>query len=204
VGSASSIKLIGGSLDFVTPSGTALNITDGNLSTGGYVSFTNNSSTNAINRALGSGGSIGISWLSKGTGSHNFATNNSAGTQQMVISHTASAVNYVQVTGAATGGNPTISTQGSDANISLRFQTKGTFGVGYLNSAGGLISSITHATTTSSTNYIALQAVQTGSSPAVAANGTDPNIDLTLTPKGTGAVRTANTFQAGLISGGTF
>jgi len=32
-----------------------------------------------------------------------------AGTEQARVSHTASAVNYVQVTGAATGGNPTIS-----------------------------------------------------------------------------------------------
>jgi len=126
VGSASSIKFIGGSLDFVTPSGTALNITDGNLSTGGYVSFTNNSSTNAINRALGSGGSIGISWLSKGSGSHNFATNNAAGTQQMVISHTASAVNYVQVTGGTAGNPPVISAQGATTpDLDLTLTPKG-------------------------------------------------------------------------------
>jgi hypothetical protein len=126
VGSASSIKFIGGSLDFVTPSGTALNITDGSLSTGGYVSFTNNSSTNAINRASGSGGNIGISWLSKGSGSHNFATNNAAGTQQMVISHTASAVNYVQMTGATTASKVVaISAQGSDTDVTLSLSPKG-------------------------------------------------------------------------------
>lgn len=45
---------------------------------------------------------------------------------QMAVSHTASAVNYVQVTGAVTSGTPVISSQGSDTNINLRLTPKGT------------------------------------------------------------------------------
>ena len=41
-------------------------------------------------------------------------------------SHTASAVNFLQVQGAATGGNPVISAQGSDTNIDLLLGGKGT------------------------------------------------------------------------------
>jgi hypothetical protein len=58
-----------------------------------------------------------------------FSTNQSAGfsgTLQVKIAHTASAVNYVQATGAASGSGPTTSAQGSDTNINLNFTTKGT------------------------------------------------------------------------------
>jgi hypothetical protein len=46
--------------------------------------------------------------------------------EQFRVTNTASAVNYAQVTGAATGAAPTISAQGSDANISLTLTPKGT------------------------------------------------------------------------------
>jgi hypothetical protein len=45
---------------------------------------------------------------------------------QFNVLHTASVVNYVQVTGAITGGTPTISAQGSDTNINLTLTPKGT------------------------------------------------------------------------------
>jgi hypothetical protein len=64
---------------------------------------------------------------SAGTGNIRFYTNN-IGQEQARISHTASAVNYVQVTGGATG-NPatvTLSAQGSDANVNMRLTPKGT------------------------------------------------------------------------------
>jgi hypothetical protein len=63
---------------------------------------------------------------SNGAGSLYLNTNGSSETNQMRVSHTASAVNYVQVTGAATSGTPVISSQGSDANINLRLTPKGT------------------------------------------------------------------------------
>jgi hypothetical protein len=64
---------------------------------------------------------------SAGTGNVRFYTNN-IGQEQARISHTASAVDYVQVTGGATG-NPatvTLSAQGSDSNVNMRLTPKGT------------------------------------------------------------------------------
>jgi hypothetical protein len=46
--------------------------------------------------------------------------------EQFRVARTASAVNYVQVTGAATGADPVVSAQGSDTNIDLVLQPKGT------------------------------------------------------------------------------
>jgi hypothetical protein len=196
VGSGTTVRGLGGSgnsaqsISFVTPSGESFRVA---------TATTPGTSANFLQAASGatgngpwltSQGSDSNVWMTlgtKGTGNIQFVTN--LGTEQLRVSHTASAVNYVQVTGATTTNTPLISAQGSDTNIGLRLQSKGSFGISYLNSSGGLLGAITHSTTTASTNYISLQAVQTGNAPAVASSGSDTNIDLTLTPKGTGNVR---------------
>jgi hypothetical protein len=99
---------------------------------------------------------------------------------QFLIANTASAVNYVQVTGAATGGSVVVSAQGSDANVPLNLQAKGS---SYINAIGWM------RVGTASANYIQLQAAGAGSAPVYTVQGTDTNIDLVLTPKGTGLVR---------------
>ena len=79
--------------------------------------------------SLSGGGTIGLQSdgsiyeTSAGTGSIKFYTNNTL--EQLRVTNTASAVNYVQVTGAATGGTPTISSQGSDANPNVAIFPKG-------------------------------------------------------------------------------
>ncbi|MGI9142923.1 MAG: beta strand repeat-containing protein, partial [Fluviibacter sp.] len=97
------------------------------------------------------------------------------------------AVNYVQVTGAATGARPTISMQGSDSNIDLGLQTKGTGEFIFKNGAGGIAFGIT-STNANPTNLISAKGVGSGSAPSISAVGTDTNIDLAVTPKGTGAL----------------
>ena len=71
-----------------------------------------------ILRSTGSDTNVDFLYSTKGTGgSHVFRTNSTV--QQFQVNHTTSAVNYVQVTGAATGGVPNISAQGSDGAIGL-------------------------------------------------------------------------------------
>ncbi len=119
----------------------------------------------------------------------NAGTSGGLGTEQLRVAHTTSVVNYVQVTGAVTGGGPIISTQGSDTNAELRLRSKGIFNVLVQNGAGhnGLIVDFTSGATTA--NYFQMYAKVAGSSPSLAVLGTDTNIDLALTPKGTGLVR---------------
>jgi hypothetical protein len=62
-------------------------------------------------------------WFTRGNGTHNFNTND-GGTSQFTVAHTASAVNYVQVTGAATSATPTFIAQGSDTNVGIELRTK--------------------------------------------------------------------------------
>jgi hypothetical protein len=124
----------------------------------------------------------------------NFFTGSSSdglsdGNAQMRVSHTASAVNYVQVTGAATTASPVISAQGSDSNPGLIYQTKG-FGSHLFRGYGGSnIFANIYAINASPVNYLQFGANTSGNAPAIQSQGTDADIDLTLTPKGTGAVR---------------
>jgi hypothetical protein len=74
----------------------------------------------------GSDANIQFGVSSKGTSALNFFTNN-FGQQQFGIVHTASAVNYLQATGGiATTGFPILSAVGTDTNIDLAINPKGT------------------------------------------------------------------------------
>jgi hypothetical protein len=73
--------------------------------------------------AAGGSTDISFNFQSKGTGAINYTA---ASARQFQVAGTASAVNYLSATGAATGAAPTISAQGSDANINLKLTTKGT------------------------------------------------------------------------------
>jgi hypothetical protein len=153
---------------------------------GNYAQINTNSFGEVIYGNAGSGTNIPNFFLTKGTGVHRFATNTSISNEQFRVSHTASAVNYVQVTGAATGARPTISGQGSDANVGLDLASKNTAAVGMITNSAkqfdvfGLAGSV---------NFIRASGNTAGNAPQFASLGTDTNIDLTLVPKGTGAVR---------------
>jgi len=154
---------------------------------------------------LESNGSLYAS--SAGTGNVRFYTNNVA-LEQMRVSNTTSAVNYVQVTGAATGsGNyTTISSQGSDAAVNLRLSAKGAATLDAqvnsntrwkINSDGSVDSGLSASggisfkasATGSQVNYLQSAGGVAGSSPIFSSQGSDTNIDLTLAPKNAGAVR---------------
>ena len=146
-------------------------------------------------RAVPTAGSAEL-WLSStGTSAIRFYTQAHTD-EQFRVANTASAVNYVQVTGAATGGRPFIQAQGSDTNVDLRLGAKG---------FGGVYSTAFFVAGAQLFNNVLIQGAATGASPYIQASGGDTNIDLALTPKGTGRVTTAAAIVAtGGISGGTF
>jgi len=79
----------------------------------------------------------------------------SAGSNQMRVSPTASAVNYVNITGAATTGgatpaNVTITGTGTDTNVNLVLATKGTGTIKFGTYTAGLVSQAGYVTITDS------------------------------------------------------
>jgi len=75
--------------------------------------------------ATGSDTNVGSDFATKGAGASTFSS--AAGSSvQFNVAHTASTVNYGQVTGAATGSGVTFSANGSDSNIDFKVAPKGT------------------------------------------------------------------------------
>jgi hypothetical protein len=184
VGSATTVRTLGNTLSFYTPSGEGFRVQDAGTTSSAYWTAFGTSTTPVLRAVSSVSGSIGTASAVP----LQFITNTS--TEQMRVSHTASAVNYVQVTGAATTVAPVISAQGSDTNINLGVSPKGT-GVINLNAATRL--------SFGSANYFQASGASAGSAPSFAVLGSDTNINLALTPKGTGTVQ-FGTYTAGVLS----
>lgn len=147
------------------------------------------------------GGSAALALSGNGANGLTFWSNSFA-TQQFAISHTATAVNYLQVTGAATNTAASISSQGSDTSVSLVMQAKGasgTIGFGNTNGLNNHAFRVSTGTAINTGNLILVTGSAAGASPSISAisgtSGSDTNIDLTLTPKGTGKVIASSPIQ---------
>jgi len=101
-----------------------------------------------------------------------------SGNQSLQVENVASAVNYAQVVGAVTGQYPALTTQGTDANVGLLVNSKGTYPV-TINSA------LEINPTASSVNFIGFYGAVTGGAPVFVAKGSDANIAMGFTTKGT-------------------
>jgi hypothetical protein len=158
-----------------------------------YVELTGGPLNNAPTiGAKGSNTNISFAYSSKGTGGHDFYTAGTSFTKQMVVAHTASAVNYVEVTGGSTGNSPSISWQGSDANIQAAYLSKGS-GVHSFFSGLGARKLLQLSDAASSVNFLEIIPSATGVGVRLIANGSDTNIPLVLQPKGTGALQAQQT-----------
>jgi len=148
VGASTIIRSLGvtgtASLDFHTPASAtntvpAFRIRDISVGTSntGFVQVNNNNGYSSVIAQGPTNANLFIA--SNGTGEIRFNTNSTNETNQMRVSHTASAVNYVQVTGAATGSGPTISAQGSNADIDFNIAPKGTGNVRFGTYTAGVL-----------------------------------------------------------------
>ncbi|CAB4128323.1 hypothetical protein UFOVP99_26 [uncultured Caudovirales phage] len=108
-----------------------------------------------------------------------------AGGQQAVVLNVASAVNYFSLQGNAAGGAPAIGTGGNDTNVALAFFTKGAGSIFF--KTGSLIQAVV-ANTASAVDYLQLTGAAAAGTPQLSAQGNDTNINLALSPKGTGAL----------------
>lgn len=181
---ATSTATLGG--DATTPSLVAAAVSGGTR----YLQVTGSAAGNVQLSVIGTG-NPNMQLVTRGTGGFTFSTNATAGTQQFGITHTASAVNYIEVTGNATGTGPNISATGSDASVDFLYSAKGTGGshVFRTNSTTRQFQ-VNHTTT--AVNYAQVTGNVTGSAPAFSVAGSDTDISLTLTPKGAGSVVVAS------------
>jgi hypothetical protein len=196
VGSVPQVKSLTSSLDFYTSNGQVLRLTDSTNLVVNYWQLSSSASGVQVGMsAIGGDTNIGTNFTTKGTSSHVFSTN-SYGSVGLVVSHTASAVNYVQVTGAATGNVTVIGTAGTDANISLAIQPKGTGAIdlaagssGVNISNGGTVTAITRTAGGSGYSYpisVVISAPTTAGGIQATANAYAGAITTAVTTGGTG------------------
>lgn len=96
------------------------------------------------------------------------------------------AVNYAAVVASATGNAVAHFAAGADTNISFNMKAKGSGTLSFYNDEGtGFVAS----TVASTVNAIVARGSATGDPVDVFPNGTDTNVDLRLSGKGTGTVR---------------
>jgi hypothetical protein len=153
-----------------------------------YLQVTGGATTAGVNfSAQGTDANIFITYDTKGTEAHSFRTNAGA-QQQFRIAHTASAVNYLSATGAATGGSPVIRFEGSDTNVSGFYDTKGSGSHQFRTNIGvGAATQFIVANTASAINYLQVTGAASVA-PAIRSNGSDANIGFDIFTKGTGAI----------------
>lgn len=107
------------------------------------------------------------------------------GGEQVRIASVASAVNYVQLSGAAAAGAVQIIPGGSDTNTDLQIRAKGTGAVRIQANSAELLR-LTHSATPA--NQFQMSGANAGGSPSLVPVGSDTNIHLALGGKGTGGV----------------
>jgi hypothetical protein len=118
------------------------------------------------------------------------------GNKMVAYSDVSSAVNYFQMTNAATTVAPLLAPAGSDTNIDLLLKSKGTGLVKFQGQSGAIAN---FAAVVSGVNYLYFQNAATGNSPQIQASGTDTNVNLNFVSKGTGTVN-ANGVQVADLS----
>ena len=127
----------------------------------------------------------------------------SSGALQWNVTHTASAVNYVQVTGAATGAKPKISAAGSDSSIGLTFDSKGSGSFAFTTNANAN-PNFSIFSQDSPINYLQVRGASTGIAAQMSALGSDTNVSMAFQSKGTGAINlAAGSSGVNLSNGGT-
>ncbi|MCA9340521.1 MAG: hypothetical protein KDA17_06410, partial [Candidatus Saccharibacteria bacterium] len=118
----------------------------------------------------------------------------------LLISAPASSVNYLAAYGNPTGNPVYFGAAGSDTNIPLYLSAKGTGSAGVVNIGNNGGNGLQIITAASTANNISVYSAATGVAPSVYATGTDTNVDMNLTTKGSGVVR-ANGAEVATISG---
>jgi hypothetical protein len=199
VGSAPVIRSLAGSgggsasMSLFTPGGEAVRVTDAGGSLINYWRIQGSPASGGVQlTAAGSDANVSALYSSRGTGSQAFFTNSFA-QEQFRVAHTASAVNYVQVTGAATGGAVTISAQGSDTNTGILYFSKGFGSHQFRGYGGNHIFGQFYAAQANPINFLQLGASSAGNAVVVMAAGSDTNIPVVVQPKGTGALQAQQT-----------
>jgi hypothetical protein len=139
---------------------------------------------NPIILAEGADTNIGFDFTAKGAGEMIYRGNNGV---QFVIGNTLNAANYLRISSGAAGVSPTLQAIGNDANVNLQLQSKNGGNVTVISAGGPALYVQGQA---NGANVLAIFNAPLGAAPRLESVGGNSDIDILLTPKGAGSVRT--------------
>lgn len=148
-----------------------------------------NATTTALNGVDWYATTAGPSWLAHSTTSTAGVEVGANNARAFLVTAANSAINYLRTDAGAAGQNPKVWAEGADTNVGLTLRAKaaGAFNFQSWNGSAGTTQFLIN-TQTGTANYLMVTAANTGGGPQVSAAGTDTNVDIRLSPKGTGVV----------------
>lgn len=147
------------------------------------VRYINNDLNGNLTSAIGGG----IDQVYQNGGSFRHTFSNGGGVHFQVGNSVANVVNYIRAEGEAASASPRLIAEGSDTNIDFRLSPKGNGRISIINGNGTQVQFGNDVA--SVVNRFRIFGAPAGSQPQIVAEGTDTNIDVRLTPKGSGRVR---------------
>jgi hypothetical protein len=138
--------------------------------------------------AQGTDTNINVLFQTQGDGNFEWADGN--GVVMASTFTVASSVNHLVFKPAPTGISPSLFVAGSDTNVGMLIQIKGSSGINFQTETGTNLAAIGNVA--SAVNNILLDPAATGNTPIVWAVGTDTNVGLGLNTKGSGQVTINN------------
>lgn len=114
------------------------------------------------------------------------------GVRALSLATATTGVNYLVATPAAAGSAVSLSAAGSDTDVGLLLIPKGA-GVVALGGATAAASGLQVPITASAVNFLSVAGAATGSPVLITATGTDTNVPLTITAKGSGQITMGDT-----------
>lgn len=136
-------------------------------------------------KAIGSDANIGIEMYTKGTGGYAFINPLNQKMLQL-LGGAANAPNGISITTGLTTASPILQSIG-ETNVGLRISSKGTGNIDFFSDTNTL-EQFKILRVASAANFLQAAGAATLSGPVLSAQGSDANIDLNITPKGTGRV----------------
>ena len=142
-----------------------------------------------IIQATGDDTNVGLAVYLKGEAATFSVRGDNGADEYFRVSGATSNVNYIGVSGSATGSPVNVSALGSDTNIPLDLESKGASPVRAMAHGGSVEVARFTPNTSNAVNGFDIRAYATGSSGQIQAYGSDTNIDFYVVPKGTGLFR---------------
>jgi len=135
--------------------------------------------------SIGSDTNIGVTIAAKGNGTTGFFSNGGNNTEFVVAQGSGNDVNHFKAVGTGTGGFPGLLADGTDTNIGMNLATKGSGPTSFQSNTFANTEFVVAQGSGNDVNHLQVAGSATGVGPVLSAVGSDANIPMGFTAKGT-------------------